>query len=550
MIVYQSNGQSIKIDVTKEIAHGGEGTIYFHPNDKNKVIKIYHNHRPNSFQSTLLKLSNLSHWFVKPIEIFFDNQKNVVGFSMQYLPLNTFWLLKQLFNKNFCFKENIDIKLKTKVYENLKARVVEAHNVGVIIGDLNQYNIYVNKNGDVYMLDVDSYAPKGTTHNGVMLEDIRDWTTDIIDEKSDTYSFDVLINWMLTYVHPFGGTHKTLFSIENRVKNDTSIYGDIKNIVLPPMYVPITNKNIISQFERIFQKRERFFVDLNATQLTVQQAPKINILNSNDLYIKLINDDAKDIVSNKSNIAIKTSNDTWKIFNVQNHSKYFQIATSDSEFVWFGNHIDKYFEKKNEHLFFDKKQIQNFSFKNLGYNSNILYQNDSLFCTNTHEVWCLNLSGVMNDKVDYDRTDMFVQSLIFTGDGVYQFLGSKKMLLKIGGRTFSPIKTNLNVKNFYEKNGYFLIEHIQNNKTNYTFAQVKGNVLVEGANVSDFGYFDIKDNLIFFPKDGQIDVISPSNYQIITSIDCPICDKNSQIFITNAGIVLRNEKNVYLLNKK
>lgn len=38
--------------------------------------------------------------------------------------------------------------------------------------------------------------------------------------------------------------------------------------------------------------------------------------------------------------------------------------------------------------------------------------------------------------------------------------------------------------------------------------------------------------------------------QVITEFECNIIDEQSEIFITDAGIVLRNGNEIYLMNKK
>ena len=43
----------------KQIASGGEGTIYEHPKDSSKVLKIYHTPRNIIFKDHLLELKKL-----------------------------------------------------------------------------------------------------------------------------------------------------------------------------------------------------------------------------------------------------------------------------------------------------------------------------------------------------------------------------------------------------------------------------------------------------------------------------------------------------------
>lgn len=55
-------------------------------------------------------------------------------------------------------------------------------------------------------------------HNGVLLDDIRDWIQHPkINKTTDLYSYDVLVFWMLTFLHPFRGEYPICKTLEERV---------------------------------------------------------------------------------------------------------------------------------------------------------------------------------------------------------------------------------------------------------------------------------------------------------------------------------------------
>src|SRR5688572_33246603 len=85
MSVKQTNGNIFTKQ--REIAAGGEGKIYEHPSDPNKVVKIYHQARKPEFVDHLVLLSkNLeSVAFVRPLDIFVDAKGNCLGFEMNYV---------------------------------------------------------------------------------------------------------------------------------------------------------------------------------------------------------------------------------------------------------------------------------------------------------------------------------------------------------------------------------------------------------------------------------------------------------------------------------
>ena len=117
------NGKVVTINTNKQIASGGEGAIYIHPDNKSKVVKIYHNSRTTDFGKSLKSLNALDgKFFVKPEEILYDNKNQVAGFVMRYIDLNKFFVLKKLTAKSFCLQNGFDRKFKFGVFTSFKLR--------------------------------------------------------------------------------------------------------------------------------------------------------------------------------------------------------------------------------------------------------------------------------------------------------------------------------------------------------------------------------------------------------------------------------------------
>jgi len=162
MKLYNKDGQLINIDEKKEIARGGEGAVI--EIGQNKVAKIYH---PGNRPLTLEKFRYLSDLdgtsFVRPEHLLFDKKKNIAGFIMQMLPKN-FFPLYSAYSYNFCSKQGITEKGKLAIVKKLIKNVNAAHEKGVVIGDLNPFNIMLNDTGLTFFIDVDSYETPGTKH--------------------------------------------------------------------------------------------------------------------------------------------------------------------------------------------------------------------------------------------------------------------------------------------------------------------------------------------------------------------------------------------------
>lgn len=219
MQLFDKKGSSVlNVDVSKAFASGGEGSICEHPIKKAEVIKVYHKPRGTELEKSLLELNKLDDSFVKPKTIYYTQRGEVAGFTMDLIDSSKYVILKKVFNTTYCLQHGYDWNVKLKICENLKRAVELAHYHGIYIGDLNPYNILVDNTGKVLLLDVDSYGTSPKPHNGVLLDDIRDWIQHPkINKTTDLYSYDVLVFWMLTFLHPFRGEYPICKTLEERV---------------------------------------------------------------------------------------------------------------------------------------------------------------------------------------------------------------------------------------------------------------------------------------------------------------------------------------------
>lgn len=547
MQIFDKNGNSIIIDQNRAIASGGEGTIYEHPRDRSSVIKIYHTAKDSKLESALVELNKLPDEFIKPKTIYYDSRGKIVGFSMRYIDMGSHHLMKKLFNTTYCLKNGIDRPFKYKIYQNLRKLVEQAHSIGVTIGDLNPYNILVGSSAEVVMLDVDSYAVKGKPHNGVLLDDIRDWLQHPkIDRSTDMYAFDVLIFWMFTFMHPFRGDYPSHKTIAERVCKKSSVLSGL-NIITPKCYQPFTNRSIVDQFVEVFQVGKRFIVDLAGQPVMAEAISTPAVIDSKDLYIRLIDQSISSVVASDRILAY-SKNGTWYIINVGNYGVYSQMATiTDSSAVFVGSSNFVYL--KAGQLHYNGIPMTNAPVPR---NALIFSDNGSIFIADPIDNYQMTLSidHVMSNQILFSRNPIYTRSLTF-GDGVFESIGSAKWILSFKGQNFNIIRTDFNIKNFYQRSGYVIIEHVDKNSIRYTLAKLDGLKIQIGCDLPEFKYFDVKGDFIFIPQDGKIDMINPVNdWKIVSTIDCPICTRDSRVFHTAAGMIVQSGDSVYLVNKR
>jgi len=531
-------------DFTKhrEIAAGGEGKIFEHPSDKNKVVKVYHKLRDSKFADHLVTLSTLGPMFIKPIDIYINKTLKVIGFDMQYVDFNKYFLFNNLFNKGFCGANNIDKALKFKIMTKLKMALEHIHNHQIVVGDLNQYNLFFNTQGDIIFVDVDSFQTPTNTHSGVLLDDIRDWTTTAINEQTDVYAYDVLAFWTTTFCHPYKwvvpGNKE---SLEMRVKAHKSILSKITGIKIPPLYEAPTG-DLLKQFSDIFNSGRRYLVSLSGVHVPVSTVIKQQVTTSNALSIRALYDNITDIHVCDEYIAIKAGI-TWclheaKIQKVTREVKRFdcdEMFPSNS-----GNHAirvgDDLFSQTGKMYVLHNPIF----YYNNGFLTVIEYDRDIQ--------WNYDLNNQLGGGIDNTNTPVFAKSIV-KRTGLIQNFGSQKYLNVPYLNRYAMIPVPNGTKDGFYCKEYVALEIKGKNSVEYQVRYVKD---ANNHKVLDLDYLPhfavALGGTIMLPEDGYVDVYM--NLQLLTRLECPICTRDSRLFYTKAGILLLENKTLYLLNTK
>lgn len=530
-------------DITggREIAAGGEGKIHEDLSAHNKVIKVYHKPRDASFQDHLEKLSSLlSDRFVKPIDIYSDNRtKQTLGFSMSYVNFNDYWLFNNLFNKGFCTANNFDKSFKFQVLTLLAEELARLHNNKIVIGDLNQYNLFFNKKGDILFVDVDSYQTTDNQHSGVLLDDIRDWTTNDINDKTDIWAYDILTFWVSTYCHPFKwvvpGNKE---SLEMRVRSNKSYLSKIPGIKIPALYDPFPeNGNVHKQFTEIFSGR-RYMVDLDGVLIPVSPVIKQSMV-SKDLSIRKLYDNVTEVLNTNKFFSVRKGFQ-WKLVEaiVPKVTREFAVETCDELYpsdsqnyaIRLGNTLNT--PTRNWNMIF----VQPIFSYNDGSLIVIDYGNDMQ--------WNFNIN---NQLAGIDKTNqpVFAKSII-KRSGLIQNFGSQRYINVPSLNRYSLINIHKESKDAIYSRGYTGMEIKGKKNTEFRIRQE------DQEYVAYFGYLPhfavVGKNTILIPEDGYIDIYY--NMQPAGRFDCSMCTRDSKLYSTLSGILLLENNTLYLLNTK
>lgn len=530
-----SKGKSLDITKAKEIAAGGEGRIYEHPTDKKKVIKIYHQPRKNSYAKHLQLLSKLGNHFVEPQEIYFDSKQQCVGFDMDYVNFSGYWLFNKLFNKGFCNSNGIDKAFKIKVLKQLAECVEELHSKDIIIGDLNQYNLFVGKKGDILFVDCDSYASKMEPHGGVLLDDIRDWTTMDINKSTDTWAYDILTFWSLTFCHPFKWVVPgNKDSLEVRVKNNMSFLRPIKGMIIPALYEAPTGE-VKKQFDEIFSGR-RYMVDLSGqhiqTNVQIKQPTSSTSLEIRELYEQVTN-----VFTSGNYITAKIAG-TWHLLETQIPKVTRIVDRKPNVDVFLPGKLNGMSATINKGILYgiDGKPTT-------FYDPAYYFTDGSLmvidYAKDMQYNYDLNLqmSGISNNSLI-----VFSKSITIMDTPIQNFGAKKYMNIPIG-RSYNLIELAPDTKNAIYCDGFWVVECKKRSKISYSLFSKTGSM-----DIDHLPYFTVKDKMVFIPNNGYIDVYK--DFSLILKLDCPVSTKDSRMFSTGSGLMLLENNILYLLNTK
>jgi len=243
-IVYTKTNKSIPLK--EEINKGGEGTIY--SVDSKTVAKIYHQksltHDKEAKIQALISKNIKFEGICAPIEGLFDEKRKFIGYLMpkanaekgyelQTCIFNPALLKNKLPNWN---RINL-VNLSITILEKIKF----LHENDLIIGDINPFNILINDDRNVYLVDVDSYqvgqfpCPVGTVHfTAPEIQNIDSFTKLIRTQEHEYFAiatllFMIFLTGKTPYSFQGGGVMK-----ENIISRNFSYpLGDEDNYMAP-----------------------------------------------------------------------------------------------------------------------------------------------------------------------------------------------------------------------------------------------------------------------------------------------------------------------------
>jgi serine/threonine protein kinase len=550
MKVFDINGNKYNIDESREIARGGEGRVLEF--DKKSVAKIY---LPGIKPITQSKFDSLSliksNAFVKPEMLLYVGKK-IVGYTMRIVDNNDNYPLFSIYNSNFCQRHSIDDKYKHRLNEKLIEAIRYIHKNNIVVGDLNPFNIMLNDLCAVNFIDVDSYETTGNPHSRILLDDIRDYLYNgDVNKNSDYFALSVIIFNYLTNLHPFKGVHDRYKNMSERMIHKISVLSGDKHLIIPKCYKPIQDKYLEDQFKRIFNNGERFLISLSKQQAIAVTKPQIVKKKFSDLIVKdiLINKNIKYVSASENYLVVKTDTQTF-IYDVAYKGIYklaYQLPLCD---VFLTN--DNIYIKENNSLFLlskgDKKEIVNFTFVGkLNYHQ---YEN-ILFVYDENMMYKLYLDNIIGQNLKLETRTIYGKG-IRKYNGLMQNMAGNSYIFYNHKNILNSVKVEHRLKDIYQNKNIGMIQFVDNEQIRSSLFSIDGlNINFDTENYDNLRFIGYKENsFIVLPKDETLVFIRPDDFMEISKYECDLVDTNTEIFVTNSGIIIYNGDGIYLINKK
>ncbi|MBX7173938.1 MAG: hypothetical protein K1X72_23410 [Pyrinomonadaceae bacterium] len=274
---YDSNGKPYALSI--EIGRGGEGTVFYCPNDLSLVAKVYHEPVTEEKAEKLRWMAanknegllKIAAWIVDTLH----EQPNgkIVGFLMPNVKAKEIHELYSLKSRRVHFPE-ATWQFLIHTAANVARAFYVLHKNDHIMGDVNHGNCVVLADGTVKLIDCDSYSIKTdkiryicdvgvATHLAPELQGI-DLSEVTREKKHDNFGLAVIIFQLLFLGrHPFAGNYLGAEdkSLEDCIREHRFAYGNqsVTNVKQPPGTLSLTqiSPRLAIMFTKAFMTENR-----------------------------------------------------------------------------------------------------------------------------------------------------------------------------------------------------------------------------------------------------------------------------------------------------
>lgn len=547
--IQDSNGYKYTLDDSKQMGSGGEGMVISLNNGH--CAKLYFKASDALSQTKISELSPLDgNLFVKP-QIAVTGDYN--GYIMEELNLSDYYPIYSLYSPMFANKRGLPNDYKRKLAEKLIMGVKNAHDNGIVIGDLNPFNIMVNDKLDLKFIDVDSYQTKSYKHNDKLLEEVRDfYYNGMVSEDSDYFALSVMVFNLFTGMHPYKGIHKTYRDkLKDREINNISLLNEkeINNIKVPKFYTPISDAALKDMFYEIYQLNKRFLIDMNGKHIDTVKFDAIVM--SNELLIKgLFTGTVKNVISSNRYIAVITDTEK-RLYSAEGKGIIMNAGIVDKgeNLILTDKNIYSLRYGHLRHYNISTKQFDDVTSLQL---TNIhcakQYENILIVITKDDKMYTIYLDDYYMHNVKYTVSNVYHKSFIKI-NGLHEILGKNSVIFYNANNRSSTYIIKEKIVDVIQNQNTGIYTINDKNKIKHCLFTINKYGDMKTKEIDDIYPYTSNEKFIILYNDDKLHFLDRETLNEVVSFETTGLD-NYNISFTNSGIVVYNSGKVNVLNTK
>ena len=219
--------------------------------------------------------------------------------------------------------------------------------------------------------------------------------------------------------------------------------------------------------------------------------------------------------------------------------------------------MDKIYLRCGQKLFIyktdaDISEIKNFTFPVDSFTQ--IYEN--ILCVIASDVmYNVYLDEIFNESVKIKRTEVFDRSFS-VHSGLFQNTGGVNRFFYNTGKDLATVKTNLKIKQIQQSASVGMIQYIDNKIVENRYFHIKGlDFELNGEiceMIHDFAFIPSgkEKGFVAEPADNKILIRRIEDFQTVSELSCPVATQSSKMQYSNAGLLILEEKSVFLINQK
>jgi len=231
-VLGKQSGRKFNLTQNNFLTQGGEAKVY---KVGKTAVKVYTNPKATIKSDKLIELQEISRPnIIIPTELVYKG-KMPVGYHMPFIA-NTYPLC-QLFAKAFIQRNSITPEQLTILVRKMQETVAFIHAHKILIVDLNEVNVLVNKKFDIpYFIDTDSYQTPKFPATAIM-NSISDKHTKGFTPGTDWFAWAIITFQLLVGIHPYKGKHPKIKTVDERMQSNISVFN--KQVRMPKVCNPL-----------------------------------------------------------------------------------------------------------------------------------------------------------------------------------------------------------------------------------------------------------------------------------------------------------------------